>query len=80
MTDLNLDERVRQLENKENETLVKTLLNDLRAYRAIPHEYFAELYDRSDFLSCLEAVGVDCWEGYSQARQIYNEVNDEFED
>lgn len=81
MTDLNLEERIKQLENENNQLLIKTLLDDLRAYRTIPHEYFAELFDRSDFLNCLEAAGVDCWEGYSHAQQMYNETeDDEFEE
>ena len=33
------------------------------------------LRDRDDFLSCLEAYGVDNWDGYGDAQDLYEEEN-----
>ena len=34
---------------------------------------YERLLEDSDFLSCLEACGVDNWVGYSDAWEMYNE-------
>lgn len=39
----------------------------------ISKKFFEKLVEDSDFLDCLQACGVDNWEGYSLARQMYNE-------
>jgi|694.fasta_scaffold01889_69 hypothetical protein len=39
----------------------------------ISKKFFEELVEDSDFLDCLRACGVDNWNGYSDARQMYNE-------
>lgn len=39
----------------------------------ISKKFFEKLIEDSDFLDCLQACGVDNWEGYSLARQMYNE-------
>lgn len=33
----------------------------------------AELRKRDGFLSCLEAAGVDNWDGYEEAQKMFNE-------
>lgn len=34
---------------------------------------YDELMERSEFLSCLQAAGVDNWEGYGDAQEMMNE-------
>jgi hypothetical protein len=36
-----------------------------------------KLEDRLDFLDCLEAVGTDNWDGYSEAKKVMNEVEND---
>lgn len=38
----------------------------------IPRYEYEELQDALDFLQCLEASGVDNWEGYDEAVAMYN--------
>lgn len=44
---------------------------------AISKERYESLLESEDFLSCLEAAGVDNWQGYSDARQMQAEGEDE---
>lgn len=37
---------------------------------SIPKAEYDRLVERDDFLTALEAAGVDNWEGYSYARRI----------
>ena len=46
--------------------LVLTLGPDSKAYK----EYF-DLIERLKILDCLEAAGVDNWEGYDYAQEMY---------
>ncbi len=39
----------------------------------ITKEEYDELLEASEFLSCLEACGVDNWGGYSEAYEMMNE-------
>lgn len=43
----------------------------------ITKDEYERLKEESDFLSCLEAAGVDNWEGYSVAIQLSNGELDE---
>lgn len=47
------------MENKEMVTISK--------------EEYEGLLERSEFLSCLNACGVDNWQGYSDAQEMMNE-------
>lgn len=38
----------------------------------IPRETYEMLLDDSDFLACLQATGVDNWEGIHDALGLYN--------
>lgn len=40
-------------------------------------EYFDSLLDDLDWLSCLEAAGVDNWSGIDVAREIQQEMKEE---
>ncbi|MGE7271398.1 hypothetical protein ACQKK5_08060 [Brevibacillus panacihumi] len=39
----------------------------------IPQSEYESLLRDSEFLSCLEACGVDNWQGYSDAREMMEE-------
>lgn len=41
----------------------------------VDKKLFERVVEDSDFLDCLKACGVDNWEGYSLAVQMYNEQN-----
>lgn len=74
---MNLDERIQQLENGLNTLEVKRLIDDLRNYTLLSNERLDELHDSEHFLYCLNAAGVDNWEGYGVANKIRREENDE---
>lgn len=44
---------------------------DIEEKIEISKEEYVELMDRIDFLECLEAAGVDNWDGYDYARELY---------
>lgn len=39
----------------------------------ISRSEYEQLLNDSEFLSCLEACGVDNWDGYGDAWEMYNE-------
>lgn len=39
----------------------------------ISKERYDELLDAEEFLNCLEAAGVDNWEGYDYAQELYRQ-------
>lgn len=43
----------------------------------IPLERFQELLDCERFEDCLQGAGVDNWEGYDYAREMYKETTEE---
>lgn len=43
----------------------------------IPLAVYIKLRKDSDFLECLKGCGVDNWDGYSDAKQMYREEDDE---
>jgi hypothetical protein len=45
----------------------------------IPKEAYDRLLADQEFLSCLEAAGVDNWSGYDEAVEMYNEDDGEDE-
>lgn len=74
---MNLEERIQQLENGENTLEVERLIDDLRNYTLVSDDRLTELENSEHFLYCLEAAGVDNWEGYSHAIDIRNEESDD---
>lgn len=73
---MNLDERIQQLDNGSNTLEVERLIDDLRNYTLLSNERLDELHDSEHFLYCLQAAGVDNWEGYDIANEIRREEND----
>lgn len=49
----------------------------LEGYVTVGVKEWVQLKEDSDFLSCLEAAGVDNWEGYSVAVQLSDGELDE---
>ena len=39
----------------------------------IPKDYYEKLLGESEFLNCLQAAGVDNWDGYSYAQEMMDE-------
>lgn len=46
----------------------------------ISKKEYDSLIKRVDWLKCLEAAGVDNWEGYDYARELSGDIDDEEED
>lgn len=74
---MNLEERIQQLENGENTLEVERLIDDLRNYTLVSDDRLTKLENSEHFLYCLEAAGVDNWEGFSHAIDIRNEESDD---
>lgn len=55
------------------ETLERAIENSLELYTMVLKAEYEEMTERLEFLSCLEACGVDNWEGYSDAGQMMEE-------
>lgn len=45
--------------------------DDMREEVSLPYEEYSELTRARDILECLEAAGVDSWEGYDSAMDSY---------
>ena len=58
---------------KEQEAINKTLQNEIDRL----HRLNADLEDDVLFLSCLEGAGVDNWDGYSDAREMFEGIKNE---
>ena len=43
-------------------------------YKTITEEEYEELIENSQFLEALEIAGVDNWDGYDEAREIYRDL------
>ena len=46
----------------------------------ISKKEYRELIERSNWLDCLQQLGVDNWDGYEYAQQMYAEYHDQSED
>lgn len=44
-----------------------------KAFVTISKEEYADLIDSAEFLSCLEACGVDNWSGYGDAQEMFDD-------
>lgn len=49
------------------------LIESLEGYTLISNDELEELVENTDFLSMLESCGVDNWEGYSEAQEMFIE-------
>lgn len=58
---------------KEEQETNKTLQNEIDRL----HRLNADLEDDVLFLSCLEGAGVDNWDGYSDAREMFEGIKNE---
>ena len=59
---------------EKTELLKKSLteaLNTLNGYSLIRTDTLTQLIDDSDFLECLKTVGVDNWDGYDEAKEMF---------
>lgn len=42
----------------------------------IPMADYQSMVDRLEWLDCLEAAGVDNWQGYDEAQRMYQEIRE----
>lgn len=59
---------------QKTELLKKSLtdaLNILDGYSLVSTDLLIQLKDDSDFLECLKAMGVDNWDGYDEAKEMF---------
>lgn len=54
-------------------TSLQEALTSLEGYSLIKTTQLIQLADDSDFLDCLKAAGVDNWDGYGLAQEMYND-------
>lgn len=67
-----LKELKSQLKNPRNIQFFNVSRTDLEVLMS----YIEELENESRFLGCLQAIGVDSWEGYDVAREMFQEGYD----
>lgn len=49
------------------------LIESLEGYSLVSNDELEELVENTNFLSILEGCGVDNWEGYSEAQEMFRE-------
>lgn len=45
----------------------------------VDRKMFEKIVDDSNFLDCLKACGVDNWDGYGMAKQMFNEQEEQLD-
>ena len=58
------------LDNK-NIVDIQNIAKELKDYTLVKTSHLQSLLDDSDFLDCLKSAGVDNWDGYDEAREMY---------
>ena len=48
-------------------------LKNLEGYSLVSTDKLIQLVDDSDFLDCLKSAGVDNWDGYDEAKEMYHD-------
>lgn len=67
------NEAAEYMESKQNGYVVDDTVN-------VPRSEYEELLDNDAFLDCLFRSGVDSWEGFSEAQELFDLENEEDED
>ena len=52
-------------------TSLQEALKSLEGYSLVKTDTLFQLQEDSDFLNCLESAGVDNWDGYDLAKEMY---------
>ena len=58
------------LDNK-NVVQIKDVVEEFKGYTLVKTSHLQSLLDDSDFLDCLKSAGVDNWDGYDLAKEMY---------
>ena len=58
------------LDNK-NIVDIQNIAKELKDYTLVKTSHLQSLLDDSDFLDCLKSAGVDNWDGYDLAKEMY---------
>lgn len=48
-------------------------LKNLEGYSLVSTDLLIQLKDDSDFLECLKVKGVENWDGYDEAKEMYHD-------
>ena len=62
---------IRGLESGNNFIKIQELLANIEGYTLVKTNYLIDLTDDSNFLDCLRAAGVDNWDGYENAQEMF---------
>ena len=62
---------IRGLESGNNFIKIQELLTNIEGYTLVKTNYVIDLTDDSNCLDCLKSTGVDNWDGYDEAREMY---------
>ena len=62
---------IRGLESGNNFIKIQELLTNIEGYTLVKTNYLIDLTDDSNFLDCLKSTGVDNWDGYDLAKEMY---------
>lgn len=62
---------IRCLQNECTPEKVQELIDKLEGYSLVKTQLLIRLSDDSDFLDCLKAIGVDNWDGYCEAQEMF---------
>ena len=57
--------------NNKNIVDIQNIAKELKDYTLVKTSHLQSLLDDSDFLDCLKSAGVDNWDGYDAAREMY---------
>ena len=52
-------------------TSLQQALKNLEGYSLVSTDLLIQLKDDSDFLECLKVKGVENWDGYDEAKEMY---------
>lgn len=58
------------LDNK-NIVDIQSIAKELKDYTLVKTSHLQSLLDDSDFLDCLKSAGVDNWDGYENAQEMF---------
>ena len=54
-------------------TSLQQALKNLEGYSLVSTDLLIQLKDDSDFLECLKVKGVENWDGYDEAKEMYHD-------
>lgn len=62
---------IRGLENGNNYIKIQELLKNLEGYSVVKNSLLQSLTDDCAFLDCLRTLGIENWDKYDEAKEMY---------